>query len=182
MLRPAAELGMRVMFDHLSENWEVIRADPTYRDGFREALRYLPRGFRPRRVLDVACGTGQATSVLLERWPGVRVTGTDISPRMVETARKLVPDAAFATASVHKLPFDDGAFDLVTALDGVIDLAEMLRVLHRKGRLLVVYSHQGTTPVSRSLDELARDVRQLDAYADVHAGALTHVLVARHTR
>ncbi|MCW2974227.1 MAG: ubiquinone/menaquinone biosynthesis methyltransferase [Thermoleophilia bacterium] len=182
VVRPVAELGMRLMFDNLSGRWEAIREDPQYREGFRECLSYLPHGFRPRRVLDAACGTGQATSVLIERWPGVRVFGTDISPKMVQAATELVPEAAFQVASVHKLPFADGEFDLVTALDGVIDLAEMLRVLHRKGRLLIVYSREGTTPVSRDLDELATEAFAIGAFADAHTETRSHALVVRHRR
>ena len=182
VVRPVAELGMRLMFDNLSGRWENIRANPIYREGFREALGTLPRGFRPRRVLDAACGTGHATQVVLERWPGVRVIGTDISPKMVRLATEFVPQASFQVASVHKLPFADGEFDLVTALDGVIDLEEMLRVLHRKGRLLIVYSRGGTTPVSRDLDDLADDALRLGAYADVHTEGDAHALVVRHSR
>ncbi|MBC7461207.1 MAG: methyltransferase domain-containing protein [Thermoleophilia bacterium] len=182
VVRPVAELGMRLMFDNLSGRWEQIREDPQYREGFRECLPYLPRGFRPRRVLDAACGTGQATSVLIERWPGVRVLGTDIAPKMVAAATELVPTAEFQVASVHKLPFEDGEFDLVTALDGVVDLAEMLRVLHRKGRLLIVYSREGTTPVSRPLDELATEAFGLGAFAEAHTETRSHALVVRHRR
>jgi SAM-dependent methyltransferase len=182
VVRPAAQLGMRVLFDNLSGRWEQIREHPMYREGFRDCLAYLPRGFRPRRALDSACGTGLATSVLLERWPGLNVIGTDVSPKMVEAAQDLVPGATFQTASVHKLPFQDAAFDLVTSLDGVVDLAEMLRVTHRKGRVLIVYSRGATTPVSRSLDDLATEAWELDARADAHTGGQSHALVVRHKR
>ncbi|MCW2927391.1 MAG: rebM 5 [Thermoleophilia bacterium] len=180
--RPVVEPAMRLLFDSLAPTWEQIRADPTYRVGFTEALGHLPRGFRPRRTLDVACGTGIATAAMLERWPGSNVLGTDISPRMVELATELVPEARFEVASVHGLPYDDGAFDLVTALDGLIDPAELLRVLHRKGRLLIVYSKGGTTPISRPLDELAGAFADHGAISDAHTDGEAHVLVVRHGR
>ena len=107
-VRPVTELAFRRLFDSLAGNWDAIRADPTYRDGFVEALGHLPRGFRPRRALDVACGTGIATAAIADRWPGVAVIGTDIAPRMVERARDAVPEATFQVASVHRLPFADG--------------------------------------------------------------------------
>jgi SAM-dependent methyltransferase len=182
VVRPVSDLAMRALFDSLSANWEEIRANPTYRIGFREALGHLPRGFRPRRVLDVACGTGIASSELLERWEGVKVIGIDISPRMVEEAEAIVPGVEFRVASVHRLPFEDGEFDLVTALDGLIDHDELLRVLHRKGRMLIVYSRGGTTPISRPLDELAAEFEQRGAVADAHTDGEAHVLVVRHGR
>jgi ubiquinone/menaquinone biosynthesis C-methylase UbiE len=182
LARPVSDLAMRVLFDSLAENWEQIRADPTYRAGFLEGVAHLPRGFRPRRALDVACGTGIATQALLDRWPGLNVIGTDISPRMVQLAGELVPEARFEVASVHALPYEDGEFDLVTALDGMLDPAQLLRVLHRKGRLLVVYSKHGTTPISRPLDQLADEFARHGAIADAHTDGAAHVLVVRHGR
>lgn len=180
--RPVTQLAMRTFFDTLADDWERIRADPTYRRGFEEALRLLPRGFRPRRVLDSACGTGIATGAIVGRWPGVNVVGTDIAPRMVERATELVPGARFLVASVHELPFADGEFDLVTTLDGLVDVDELLRVLHRKGRLLVVYSRGGTTPISRPLDELAEQFERRGAVARQHVDGEAHALLVRHGR
>ncbi|MCW2956948.1 MAG: Methyltransferase type 11 [Thermoleophilia bacterium] len=182
VVRPFAELGLRTIFDSLAGDWERIRQDPTYRVGFEEALHHLPRGFRPRRALDAACGTGLATSILLGRWPGLKVIGSDLAPRMVEIARELVPDATFEVASVHHLPHADGEFDLVTLLDGVLDIPELLRVLHRKGRLLIVYSSGGTTPVSRPVARLAKEFAQHGAIAEPHTDGEAHVLVVRHGR
>jgi SAM-dependent methyltransferase len=182
VVRPISELAMRSLFDSLSGDWEQIRRDPTYRAGFREALGHLPRDFRPRRALDVACGTGIATSELVARWEGLNVIGVDISPRMIDEARELVPAARFEVASVHRLPFEDAEFDLVTALDGLIDHDELLRVLHRKGRLLIVYSRGGTTPISRPLDELAAEFEERGAIAEPHTDGEAHVLVVRHGR
>lgn len=181
-VRPVADLALRTLFDSLAGSWERIREDPTYRRGFGEALGQLPRGFRPRRALDVACGTGAATAALLERWPGLNVIGTDISRNMVERARELVPGARFEAASVHRLPFADGEFDLVTALDGLLDHDELLRVLHRKGRLLVVYSKGGTTPIARPLAKLATEFESRGAHAEAHTDGEAHVLVVRHGR
>jgi SAM-dependent methyltransferase len=182
IVRPVAELGFRTLFNSLAPDWERIRSNPSYRVGFNEGLDRLPRGFRPRRALDVACGTGLACRFVLDRWPGLNLVGTDISPAMVTTAAELVPDTRFEIASVFHLPFADGEFDLVTALDGLLAPAELLRVLHRKGRLLIVYSRGGTTPISRPLDELADEFASHGAIAVPHTDGLSHVLVVRHGR
>ena len=182
VVRPVAEFGMRTMFDALAGDWERIRRDPTYRAGFDAALAHLPRGFRPRRALDVACGTGLACRFLLDRWPELRLDACDIAPRMVDAAAELVPEVTFQVASVHHLPYEDGEFDLVTVLDGLLDPAELLRVLHRKGRLLVVYSRQGTTPVSRPLEQVAAEFEQHGGICTPHVDGPAHVLVVRHGR
>ena len=180
--RPVSQVGMRLLFDGLAGRWDQIRSDPAYTQGFNEALRLLPKGFRPRQVLDSSCGTGLATGLVLERWPGVRVTGTDISPRMVALAAEAFPDATFEAASVHDLPYEDGRFDLVVTLDGMLDLSQLLRVLHRKGRLVIVYSMGGTTPISRPVDDVARTIAELGGVATTHTDGTAHVVVARHAR
>jgi ubiquinone/menaquinone biosynthesis C-methylase UbiE len=180
--RPISELGMRFVFDEVSGDWERIRSDDQYWDGFREALRLLPKGFRPRQVLDASTGTGMAATMVLERWNDVKVTGVDISPRMVRLAAQRIPTANFLRGSVHNLPFDDARFDLVVSLDGKLDIPEMLRVLHRKGRLVVVYSRRGTTPIARPLEQIAKLVEDADGIATIHTDGQSAVLIARHRR
>jgi SAM-dependent methyltransferase len=94
------------------------------------------------RVLDLACGTGNAA--LLAAAAGARVTGLDTAARLVEVARDRVPDAEFVVGDAQALPFDDGTFDAVVSVFGVIfvpdparAIAELLRVLAPGGRALV---------------------------------------------
>lgn len=180
--RPISELGMRLIFDEASSNWVRIRSGDLYWEGFREALRLLPKGFRPRQVLDASAGTGMASAMVIERWSDVKVTGVDISPRMVRLAAEHVPEATFERASIHKLPFEDSRFDLVMSLDGMLDIPEMMRVLHRKGRLLIVYSRGGTTPIARPLAQVAKLVEAADGLATIHTDGRSAVLIARHRR
>lgn len=49
-------------------------------------LLLATRGFKPKRLLDIACGTGTMAEML--RKEGFHVTGVDISPAMIEVARK----------------------------------------------------------------------------------------------
>src|SRR3954462_10924744 len=103
------------------------------------ALARLEAG---ERVLDVACGTGNAA--LLAARTGARATGVDGAPRLIEVARTraaadgLAP--AFVVGDVHQLPFGDGAFDVVLSVFGVVfaddpprALGELVRVLRPGG-------------------------------------------------
>lgn len=82
-----------------------IRTEPWLRaamDVFADAV--VGRG----PVLDVGCGPGQVTAYLAER--GVEVSGVDLSPRMIEHARRAYPHCRFEVASATELDLPDASF------------------------------------------------------------------------
>lgn len=50
------------------------------------------------RIVDMGCGPGNSTDLLVERWPDREVVGLDSSPAMLEEARKRIPSIRFETA------------------------------------------------------------------------------------
>ena len=122
-------VGRRVAF---SDFVEGETAEDLALDILREAA--------PIRMLDVGCGLGD----FAERVTGelaADVTAVDLSPRMVELARKKGVDAL--VADVQDLPFENGEFDCVVANwvvhhlpDPDAGLGEIVRVL-RPGGMLV---------------------------------------------
>jgi SAM-dependent methyltransferase len=83
-------------------------------------FRSVPADWRPHRVLDFGCGTGDTTAAFAARLPGVEVVGVDVSVPALEAARAHHPGARFAT--VAELP-QLGAFDLCY-LNGVLHHVE----------------------------------------------------------
>lgn len=100
------------------------------------------------RVLDAGCGPGVYAEELLKR--GASVVAGDISARMRELAGARVGDRAKIVALdlSERLPFDDGAFDVVNAplcLDYIRDwdhvFAEFRRVLKPGGMVVISAMH-----------------------------------------
>jgi SAM-dependent methyltransferase len=97
-------------------------------------------------VLDVACGTGNATIPAAKA--GARVTGLDFAPALLEIAREQAADAMveidFVEGDAQELPFGDASFDAVVstfghmfAPDHARAAAEMKRVLRPAGAIAV---------------------------------------------
>jgi SAM-dependent methyltransferase len=105
----------------------------------RRALEYIPRG---ASVLDLPCGTGRATRLLLER--GFRVTGADASPPMVRAARENYQSLK------HSGDFPDAEAEPPTRRAALAELARICR-----GPIVVSFFN------SFSLDALARRLRKL---------------------
>src|SRR6187549_2829574 len=77
------------------------------------------RGLRKGRALDVACGTGRAFAPLLRR--GWQVRGCDLSPAMLEIARREAgEEVELSLADMRELPVY-GEFELVLVLNDSID-------------------------------------------------------------
>jgi len=98
-----------------------------------------------RRILDVACGTGEQARMLAKA--GLAVSGLDLSPAMLAVARRKSPQTvAFFRGNAEKMPFASASFDCVTislALHEMEDkmrtgaVAEIVRVLAPGGHLIV---------------------------------------------
>src|SRR6266699_647563 len=65
----------------------------------RDLLAQVPLE-SPRRVIDLGCGPGNSTALLLERYPQARVMGLDSSPDMLRQARERLPKCAFIEADI----------------------------------------------------------------------------------
>lgn len=111
---------------------------------FEEARRAM-EGIPVPSVLDVGCGTGMLSERLLGAFPSCRLTGVDLSPAMVERARaRLAGRAEVREADAERLPFHDGAFDLVVCNDSFHHYPDpdraafqMWRVLRKGGALVL---------------------------------------------
>ena len=89
------------------------------------------------RILDLGCGTGALAERALCDVPGGKLTGIDLSPRMVETARKhLDSRAEMLLGDAEHLPFRDGSFDVVYCNDSFHHYPDPARAAFQIWRVL----------------------------------------------
>ena len=106
-----------------------------------------------KRVLDVGCGSGWGTEVLVST--GAAVTGVDLDPVSIEAASLRCPQATFVVADLHQLPFPDGSFDVAVCFGLDDELIDMQRMLSEARR--VVIDRRGTVVVSAAARTAEQD-------------------------
>ena len=162
------EKGAQVeeMFDNIAPTYDTLNhrlswnIDKYWR---RKAIDKL-RPYRPKRILDVATGTGDFAIEAACALQPKELLGTDISEGMMQVGRDKV--AAMGLDSVIRfqredclaLSLADDSFDAVTAAFGIRNfqnleqgLREMWRVLRKGGHLCVI---ELTTPVAFPMRQL----------------------------
>ena len=171
---------MRAQFDKLAPRWEGIRMP----DMLAPAEAGLERiESPPRRVLDLGTGTGAVARLVAERFPEAEIVGADVAEQMIEEARRVTDSAriTYQVADAQKLPFADGAFDLVTLGNMIPFFDELARVTAPGGHVLIAYSAGAGTPIyvpsERLRSELGR--RGFAEFAELSAGRGTSLLAAK---
>jgi SAM-dependent methyltransferase len=101
------------------------------------AARLARRG--PRRVLEIACGTGVATRAMAAALPATTaITATDLNQAMIDHATTVgtARPVEWRQADALQLPFDDGAFDAVVCQFGVMFLPDKPKAFAEAHRVL----------------------------------------------
>ncbi len=138
------EIIPALRFDSLTSWYDRIFAAAGREDEIRRRTVELIHIRPGERVLDVGAGTGTLVRLLYEK--GAHVTGIDADPRILEIARKKVPEVKFVEGNAQSLPFPDGSFEVVTSSlvfhhlhpqAKRAALREIHRVLRPGGRLIL---------------------------------------------
>ena len=118
--------------------------------GIKAVADHVVRSGRIRAgemVLDVACGTGN--TALMARARNAVVTGLDLTPELLEIAKKRAAeegyvDITWKAGDAEDLPFPDGTFDIVVSSCGLMFApdqqkvaSEVARVTKRGGRIAI---------------------------------------------
>lgn len=108
----------------LKSTWMAGDFGEVARYAAREGETFVSRlSLKPgQRLLDVACGTGNATIPAARS--GAQVVGVDIAPNLLDQARKRAEDEKlkvnFHEGDAEELPFGDAEFDVVISMFGAM--------------------------------------------------------------
>lgn len=149
---------VRNTYDRIAGIYDLYTAPMDAMGGSKARARLFGRA--SGKVLELGIGTGANLAFYP---PEVDLTGIDISPRMLQRARRradrLGRAVSLEVVDIERLPYPDGSFDTVTAAcvfcsvaDPVRGLREAARVTRRGGRILL-YEH--VRPTNRLLGRLA---------------------------
>jgi ubiquinone/menaquinone biosynthesis C-methylase UbiE len=167
---------LRDRFDALAPTWET-RIGPHHLWALELALRDVPP---PRRLLDLGTGTGFVAKALAERYPGAEVVGIDLSPGMIEEARRTLPSELgdrvhFEVGDAAALDCPQGDFQLVVLSNMIPFFDELARVTAVGGTLVLSFSRGAETPIYVSSERLRRELgrRGFAEFAEFSAAPAT---------
>ena len=159
---------VRDMFDNIAPTYDrlnhilSINIDRLWR---RRVVR-LVRPMHPRRILDVATGTGDLAIAMAHKIPDCRILGVDLSEQMLAIAQEKVKargmdeHITLSVGDAEHLDIADGSVDVVTVAFGVrnfenieLGLREMHRTINEGGHIVILAF---STPRSRLFGALYR--------------------------
>jgi len=140
----------RTAYDIVAEDYAELLRDDLARSEYDRAMLgvFAERvaGSGGGLVGDLGCGPGRIAGYLARL--GLDIVGIDLSPRMVEVARRDHPELRFEVGSMAALPFPDGALAGALAWYSIIHtpeerqdalFAEFARVTRPGGALLLAF-------------------------------------------
>ena len=175
---------MRLQFDRLAPVWDSMRG-PESLAPFEAALEAVDPP--PRRVLDLGTGTGMGAFTVARRFPEAEVLGVDVALKMLARARantpaELIGRVRFEKGDASRLPYPDGAFDLVTLANMIPFFDELARVVAPGRWVLFAFSAGPETPIYVRPERLRAELstRGFMDFAEFAAGNGTALVARKH--
>lgn len=123
---------------------EFSKAIQAYQDGNTDHRRFIPyrfqlmlslMQFRPAKILDIGCGTGEFTRYLYACNPYYQITGIDFSAVAIEHNKAVFNKVNYYQSDCYDTGFKKETFDYVLALDVIEHLSHPVRFLKECKRI-----------------------------------------------
>ncbi len=159
---------VREMFDHIAPKYDLLNhtlsmsIDRLWR---RHVVKTVRRA-KPRRILDVATGTGDLAIAMARRIKDVQILAVDLSERMLDVARRKVEARGLDGRIVldrgdaEHLDVATASVDVATVAFGVrnfgdldLGLRELARVIKPGGKVVILEFSRPANPLFRAVYE-----------------------------
>ena len=159
---------VREMFDNIAPKYDLLNHTLSMNIDrlWRRHVVKIVRRARPRRILDVATGTGDLAIAMARRIEGVQLLGVDLSERMLEVARRKVEARGldgrivFDRGDAEHLDVVTASIDVATVAFGVRNfgdldagLRELARVLRPGGKVVILEFSRPSNRLFRAVYE-----------------------------
>jgi len=150
------------MFNDISDRYDFLNHFLSFGIDFFWRRKFIHQLsiYKPRRVLDIATGTGDL-ALLISKLNPEQITGIDISEKMLAIAKRKVIQKGMQSIIVFEegdaadLPYKNETFDAITVAFGIRNfediekgLSEMKRVLKTGGIMMILeFSHPESFPM-----------------------------------
>lgn len=110
----------REFFEQISDEYTaaIDRCVPRYREMLWAILHYLPARWRPARILELGCGSGNLSEIVCGKFPGASVRLVDFSGGLIEQCKRRLAGfrgVEYQEEDFRNLQFPRGSFDLVVS-------------------------------------------------------------------
>ncbi|MBM3402358.1 MAG: class I SAM-dependent methyltransferase [Bacteroidetes bacterium] len=104
-------------YDDLSRKYtELIKkCVPRYSEMLFNLFLYLPESFKPKRIIDLGCGTGNLTQEILNHFPNAEIHVLDLSEDILNECKKRFPQAqniTYIKADFKNMNLEPNYYDL----------------------------------------------------------------------
>jgi trans-aconitate 2-methyltransferase len=137
------------------------------------------QGTDPKTIIDIGCGPGNSTQILLKRWPHASITGLDNSEKMIQRARQDYPNQKWVVGDASRLEscktydivFSNAAIHWIPKHD--ILIPRLFQLMNQNGMLAVQVPANQESPLFRTIKKVSKR-RKWSAFTSASRELITY--------